>query len=228
MPKGWMIDNNDPARLEIAERASKLGIIGSPDKASHHLGTITLANGKVITAHVVHAVDAIITDGNEIVMINRLHDPGMGKPALPGGLIDPITGGDVETAVQAAAREANEEAGVDLKGAKATVIGTRNMNRPFDVRIAMNDSLKEKYGINEGDAFMVSTQAVRFEVPDLVNTKLIAGDDAKPGSARRIKISSLTRETVGIPDHFDMIKATFPDLLQAKTPRQNRSMPRPR
>ena len=63
---------------------------------------------------------------------------------------------------------------------------------------------------------MVSTQAVRFDVPDLVHTKLVAGDDAFPGTARRIKISSLTKDSMGISDHFDIIKQAFPDQFTAK------------
>lgn len=208
---GWMIDNNDPARVVIVERAKGLGITGSPDKAAHALGVITLADGRQVGAHVVHAVDPIITDGNELVMINRKNDPGIGKPALPGGLIDPTKGEGVESAVQAAAREAAEEAGIDLTRAKATLIGTRNMDRPFDVRVATNNGLEAKYGIKEGDIFMVSTQAVRFDVPDLSRTSLIAGDDALPGSARRVKIDTLNRDSFGIPDHFYMVRATFPE-----------------
>jgi 8-oxo-dGTP pyrophosphatase MutT (NUDIX family) len=207
----WMIEDNDPARLEIARRAKALGIPGTPDKASHPLGEITLADGNTVNAHVVHAVDPIITDGEYIVMIDRKHDPGNGKPALPGGFIDPTKGGGVESAIQAATREAAEEAGIDLEKATAKLIGTRNMNRSFDVRIAANNALEEKYGIKKGDIFMVSTQAVRFDVPDLAHTGLIAGDDAMTGSARRVRIDSLTRDSVAIPDHFDMIDAAFPD-----------------
>ena len=192
---GWMIDNSDLARWEIAGRAQKLGITGTPDQAAHSLGKITLADGRTVNAYVVHAVDPIITDGYEVVMINRKNPPGVGKPALPGGFIDPAKGGGVESAIQ------------------ATLIGTRNLNRPFDVRIATNNSLEEKYNIKEGDVFMVSTQAVRFDVPDLAKTKLVAGDDAAPGSARRVKIDSLTKDSMGIPDHFAMIEAAFPDRL---------------
>ncbi|MDE2101344.1 MAG: NUDIX domain-containing protein [Patescibacteria group bacterium] len=202
---GWMIDEKDPAREEIVRRAMALGIAGSPNKAAHNLGKLTLADGKEVTAHIVHAVDPIITDGDEVVMINRSREPGMGKPALPGGFIDPKKGGGVESAVQAAAREAMEEVGVALHD--GTLVGTRNMNRPFDVRVAQKPL--PEYGIAEGDVFMVSTQAVRFDVPDLKATKLVAGDDALPGSARRVKLSVLTRDSVGIPDHYDMIKGAF-------------------
>jgi len=204
---GWMIDNADPARLEIAKRAMALGITGKPDKAAHPLGEITLANGAVVNAHVVHAVDPIITDGQYVAMINRMNEPGKGQPCLPGGFLDPKPEGGVETPVHAALREAEEEIG--FKGKEGKVIGTRNMNRPFDVRVAQRDM--PAYGIKEGDIFMVSTQAVRCDVPDLKTTKLVAGDDAVPGSARRVRIDSLTRESVGIADHFDMIKQALPE-----------------
>jgi 8-oxo-dGTP pyrophosphatase MutT (NUDIX family) len=205
----WLIENSDPARLEVSRRARALGITGNPDKAAHALGAITLADGKIVQAHVVHAVDPVITDGTYVVMINRRNDPGKGKPALPGGFIDSANGGGVESGIQAAAREAMEEVGIDLGKAHATLIGSRNMYRPFDVRVAANNGLKEKYGIESGDIFMVSTQAVRFDVPDLAQTSLTAGDDAAPGSARRVRIDSLTRDAVGIPDHFDMSMAAL-------------------
>ena len=205
--KSWMIDKNDPARNQIAERAKALGITGDPDKAAHPLGTVTLADGRTVNAYVVHAVDPIITDGKTVVMISRTRDPGAGKPALPGGFIDPAKGGGVESAVQAAAREALEEVGVKLD--KGVRIGSRNMDRPYDVRVARGDGLKESYGIGDGDIFMVSTQGIRFNVDDLSQTDLIAGDDAQPGSARRVEISKITRETVGIPDHADMVHQAF-------------------
>ncbi len=198
----WMIDEKDPARNEIAARADALGITGDPDQAAHALGSITLANGREVQAHVLHAVDAVITDGRSVVMINRLHAPGQGLPALPGGLIDPTAEG-IESAVQAAAREALEEVGVILE--KGTRVGTRNMNRPQDVRVAQGNGLEKNYGVKDGDIFMVSTQAIRFDVPDLSQTHLIAGDDAEPGSARRIDINTITKDNVGIADHADMI-----------------------
>lgn len=213
-PQSWMIDDNDPARDEIVERAVKLGITGDPDKAAHALGLVTLADGRTANAHVVHAVDPIITDGETVVMINRSRDPGAGMPALPGGFIDPSKGGGVESAVQAAAREALEEVGVEL--GEGIHVGVRNMERPYDVRVAKGDGLLEKYGIADGDVFMVSTQGVRFNVPDLSRTPLIAGDDAQPGSARRVEIGQITRTTVGIPDHADMVHAAIPEGQKQK------------
>jgi 8-oxo-dGTP pyrophosphatase MutT (NUDIX family) len=218
----WMIDSKDPACQEIVSRAKGLGVGSNPDKAAHSVGKVTLADGRVVQAHVVHAVDAIITDGKSVIMIDRLHDPGKGKPAFPGGLLDPTEGG-VETAVRAAAREAGEEAGADLQGAKAMLIGGRNMDRPQDVRIARGNGLEKKYGIKDGEIFMVSTQIVRFDVPDLSKLKLVAGDDALKGSARAVSIKSLSRGSVGISDHFDMLVQAFPNLFnklgQKKQPR---------
>jgi 8-oxo-dGTP pyrophosphatase MutT (NUDIX family) len=225
----WMIDQDDPARLEIADRAKKLNVQGDPDKAAHCLGKITLADGTIVTAHVVHAVDAVIMDDKEVIMINRLHDPGMGKPALPGGLIDPLKGGGVETAIQASAREAMEEAGADPDQKTAVLVGPRQLDRPFDVRVAINDDLEKKYGIKKGDIFMVSTQLVLFNVKDLRKTHLKAGDDAKPGSARRVKLKSITRDMVGIPDHYDMIMQAIKSRKQSvqTSPRRSAKTPRP-
>ncbi len=221
----WMIEKDDPARTAIVMRAMDLGITGTPDKAAHSLGEINLLDGRKVTAHVVHAVDAIIEDGISLVMINRKNEPGRGKPALPGGFLDPTQVAGVESAVQAAAREALEETGIVLSG--GTLVGTRNMYRPHDVRVAHKDM--PDYGIKQGDIFMVSTQAVRFRVDDLAQSNLIAGDDAVPGSARRVEISTLTPDSVGIPDHFDMIKQALPehfmqgDAAQKNIPPRNKN-----
>ena len=202
-------------RDEVAKRAVALGITGDPGTASNNLGPITLGNGQTVTAHVVHAVDPVITDGKEVVLINRKNPPGQGRLALPGGFIDPIKGG-AESAVEAAAREALEEVGAKLHG--GTLIGQRNMNRPYDVRSATTDL--PQYGIKKGDVFMVSTQAIRFDVENLSHIKLLAGDDAERGSARRVPISSLTRDEMGIADHYDMIiKATAQNAPRWSVPK---------
>lgn len=86
-------------------------------------------------------------------------------------------------------------------------MGVRNFNRPNDIRIAWGDL--PAYGIAMGEAFLVSTQAIRFDVPDLSSAKLAAGDDALPGSARRMAVADLTREKLGLPDHYDMIVAAL-------------------
>jgi len=227
MPAGWMIDANDPARLEIAERAKKLHVDSSPDKASHELGTITLSNGQKVNAWTVHSVDPVIisADGQYVVTIKRRNDPGKGKPALPGGLIDPKAGGpkgSVETAIEAAVREAGEEVHIDISKAKATVIGARNMDRPDDIRIARGDGLFKAYGIKDGEAFMVSAQPVLFIVPGLSQEMINAGDDAEEGSAKLVKISDLKKEDFGIPLHYDEIMQAVKAATVVSKPKVNK------
>lgn len=197
----WVLTAAD--RAEIVRRAVALGIVGTPDKPAHALGWLE-RDGARLAAHVVHAVDAVITDGVSVVLIDRKNPPSQGMPALPGGFLDPA-GGGAENALQAAAREALEEAGIVLSG--GVLIGTRNLRRPNDIRIAWNDL--PGYGIRQGEAFMVSTQAVRFDVPDLAATRLRAGDDALPGSARRVALAGLRPEMLGVRDHYDMIVAAL-------------------
>jgi 8-oxo-dGTP pyrophosphatase MutT (NUDIX family) len=196
---------SDDERAEIIRRALALKIEGTPDRAAHPLGRLRRADGTDIAAHVVHAVDAVITDGIHVVLIDRKYPPARGMPALPGGFLDPQANGRAENALQAAAREALEEAGIALPG--GTLIGKRNFRRPGDIRIAWADL--PAYGIAEGDVFLVSTQAVRFDVPDLAAARLDAGDDAMPGSARCVALAALTREMLGSSDHYDMIVAAL-------------------
>lgn len=206
----WMLDANDPVALDIARRAGELGITGDPDNPSHYLGKTRMPDGTRALAFVVHAVDPVITDGKSVVMIDRAQDPGKGLPALPGGFLDPKEGGGVETAIEAGIREAFEEAGIILKG--GVRIGQRAMVRPFDVRIARGNGLWDDYGIAHGDVFTVSTQTVRFDVPDMAALDLKAGDDALPGSARLVAIADITRESVGIPDHADAVREAVAGL----------------
>lgn len=194
----------DEIRTEIVHRAEALGITGAPDHPSHALGMVQTTAGP-LACHVVHAVDVVITDGISVVLINRKNPPSQGMPALPGGFIDPAADGRAENILQAAAREAFEEAGIKLQG--GTAVGQRNFRRPGDIRIAWNDL--PAYGIAKDEAFLVSTQAIRFDVPDLAATKLQAGDDALPGTARRVKLAKLTRDAMGIGDHYDMIVAAL-------------------
>jgi ADP-ribose pyrophosphatase YjhB (NUDIX family) len=222
MPAGWMIDQDDPARDEIVARAQKLHVDSSPDQASHDLGTITLKDGKQVQARAVHSVDPVIVsaDGEYIVLIKRRNDPGKGKLALPGGLIDPKKTGGVETAIEAAVREAGEEVNFDLSHVKGKVIGTRNMNRPDDIRVVRGDGLFKAYGLRDGDVFMVSAQPVLFVVPRLTPDMINAGDDAEAGSAQLYKISDLKRENFGIPLHFDEIMQAIGKDAAAATPKQ--------
>lgn len=203
------LDISDPAAAEIVCRALSLDMTSDPSRASVRLGTVKLADGRSIEAHVIHAVDAVITDGRHVVMIDRRNEPGKGRPALPGGFIDPLPDGAAEGSGAAARREAMEEVGLDLSGVEPVLVGGRNGNRPHDIRFAYNDGLEKAYGVAKGDVFLVSTQAVRFDVPNLRHATLTAGDDAADDSARLVAIDSLTPENVGVSDHFDMIMAAL-------------------
>lgn len=208
----WTLDADDPARnmlvdAVLANKSQMVDKEGVPTKASHTLGEVRLKNGKTVKMHVVHAVDPVITDGESVVVINRRFDPGIGKPTLPGGFLDPKEDGTVESLSTGAAREAAEEAGIVLEEGKP--IGRRQFNRPHDIRIAQSDELFDKYGIKQGDIFLVSTQAVKFDVPDLKEKRLSVGDDATPGSARLMKINQLTPADMGVADHFMLINAVM-------------------
>ena len=223
-----LIDQNDPARQEIVKRAMKLNITGDPDKAAHALGKITLADGREVTAHVVHAADAVIKidDIDAVIMIKRSNEPDIGKDAFPGGFIDPKEDGSAETTVESATREAKEEASVDLINIKGTPIGRRRMSRPFDVRVAKGNGLKENYGIADGDIFMVSTQAVLFHLPSLKGIRVEAKDDAKPGSARPVRLDSIKRERVAA-DHYDLLVEALPGSFKKKNTPRSQSKPKP-
>ena len=216
--KSYMLDSSDPAAAEIVRRAKSLMIGSNPDTPSHKLGKVTLANGEEVNAHVVHAVDSVVTDGRYVAMIDRLKDPGKGKPALPGGFIDPAKNGAAETSQIAAARETHEEINLALNPVSGILVGSRLIDRPQEIRIAdfshIDDpakraakqaEFKEKYDIEPGDVLLVSTQAVLFYVPDLQHANPKAGDDAAPGSAKLVEMSKLTEDYVGIPDHAGLI-----------------------
>jgi len=209
-----MLDQNDPARADIVARAKRLYFPGNPDYAAHYLGRITLLGGHVAKAWVIHAADPVITDGKNVVLINRKNPPAAGLPSLPGGMLDPLPDGTVEDVIRASAREALEEAGIQIKDVKGHPIGMRNMDRPQDVRVAVNNDLK-KYGIRQGDVFMVSTQAVLFDIPNLAAVALRAGSDAERNSARLVPIADLTRDNMGIPDHYDMIREAVPEAFES-------------
>jgi len=54
-------------------------------------------------------VDAVLTDGEQVLLIRRAKDPFQGKLAFPGGRVDPG-----ETVLKAVQRELMEEVGIHL------------------------------------------------------------------------------------------------------------------
>lgn len=173
--------------------------------ASLRLGQIEQASGQTSSCFLLHAVDALITDGIHVAVINRANNPGKGKPALPGGFIDPLPGNKVETPVQAAIREADEEIG--LKFITGSPFGARGLTQPVTYRVAWDDRLHAAFGIKKDDLFTVTHQVVVFNVPDLTERQhqLTAGSDAVPNSARLMRMADVNYDDFAISGHVDMI-----------------------
>jgi 8-oxo-dGTP pyrophosphatase MutT (NUDIX family) len=170
-------------------------------RPAEYLGPITLPDGKTVGLYLRHAADAILLDDfGQAILITRLHHPGIGKLALPGGFID----GD-ESAEQAARREAAEETGISqslLATAKTLAVLPRLYDRPGDIRIAYNNLAGTS--IRKGDVMMIPTQGVCLKLPDdFTRIALQAGDDA--GSVHIVKIASLDPSAFGIADHLPML-----------------------
>ena len=67
------------------------------------------------------------------------------------------------------------------------------------------------------DIFMVSNTSHSLLICRTFHIRgLVAGDDAEFGTACRVKLSFLSREDMGIPDHFDMIVAAIPECFAAE------------
>ncbi len=67
------------------------------------------------------AVALILDAQDRILVIRRAHEPGLGKLGLPGGVIEPE-----ETGEMAAARETQEEVGINLPASAFTYFLTLN------------------------------------------------------------------------------------------------------
>ena len=177
-----------------------------PAKAAQPLGEIVLPDGSQKPVWLCHAADAVLLDdAGQTVLITRLHNPGRGKQALPGGLLDPV-GDKVEDSRSAALREAMEETGIAagvLAGAKISQIGHRRYNRPFDIRQAWNNL--HGLPVKKGDFFTVSTLGFRIKITgNLRDVALLAGDDA--AAVHVVEIGGLTAEQFAVPDHIEMIR----------------------
>ncbi|GLR68703.1 hypothetical protein GCM10010909_33850 [Acidocella aquatica] len=177
-----------------------------PSHAVHDLGRVSLPGTGDVALHLRHAADAILLDEyGQVVLITRLHHPGAGLLALPGGFIDEVDGG-VENPLDAAIREAVEETGVDerlLREGTAGPVGRRLYDRPFDIRVAWNNL--PGTSIRQGDVFGVSTQGFCFRLPgDLRELPLQPGDDAK--AVQVAEIMSLRASQFAVPDHLPLIR----------------------
>jgi 8-oxo-dGTP pyrophosphatase MutT (NUDIX family) len=194
------------AELTARTIAGRFG--DDPAQATHELGLLALPDGTSRRAFAVHAADAVLLDDlGQVLLITRLHNPGKGKQALPGGLLDDLAGGVVERSLDAARREAAEETGIApevLARAHITQLGHRRFNRPFDVRAAYNNFPGRP--IKLGEFFTVSTLGFCLRLPgDLRDVALKAGDDATSVLVR--PVAALLPGDFAVPDHLEMILA---------------------
>jgi len=203
----------DPAlQQEIMRRITEANVCASqPVETVNPLGLIDMPGGRQVSAYLRHAVDAVLLDdAGKVVLITRRHNPGIGLEALPGGFIDGIHDSEgamaPEQAAKAALREAMEETGIGediLAAAKVRPVGTRDCNRPFDIREAWADIPGTP--IKQGDLFAVSTQAYCVRIKgDLSTITMQAGDDAS--KVRVEDVAALRPEQFGVPDHLLMIR----------------------
>jgi ADP-ribose pyrophosphatase YjhB (NUDIX family) len=198
-----VVDPALQARIIALVLAGNFG--DAPDAAAQDLGLVELPDGSAVRCFARHAADPILLDGaGQVVLITRLHEPGVGKFALPGGFMDAVDG-VVEDGRSAALREAVEETGVSaalLARCEVFAVGGRRYDRPFDIRRAWNDIAGT--AIKMGELFTVSTQGFCVRVPeDLRNLALAAGDDA--ACVRVMRVDELRAEMFAVPDHLPMI-----------------------
>jgi ADP-ribose pyrophosphatase YjhB (NUDIX family) len=201
----------DPGlQQEIMRRIKVANVcVNRPLHAADFLSSLEMPGGREVSVYLRHAVDAVLLDDTgKVVLITRRNRPGMGLAALPGGFIDlrPGSATMVEEPSEAALREAREETGISqdiLTTAHVAPVGTRDCNRPFDIREAWGDIAGTP--IKQGDLFAVSTQAFCVRIKgDLSTIPLQAGDDAS--KVRVEEVAALRAEHFGVPDHPAMIR----------------------
>lgn len=193
-------------QAEIAARCQAAMTLDEPVSVATDLGLLRLPGGDEVRVWQVHAADAVLLDDlGQIVLITRLHNPGQGKLALPGGMLDATETG-VESSLHAALREAAEETGLstdDLRTATMTQLGHRRFQRPFDIRRAWNNLPGTL--IRQGELFTVSTLGFRVRVRgDLRDFALKPGDDAT--AIKILPACDVSPQSLAVPDHLDLIK----------------------
>ncbi len=194
-------------QAEVARRCRKGAFPDEPTRVANDLGLLYLPDDHVTRIWLCHAADAVLLDDlRQVVLITRLHNPGRGKLALPGGLLDEMPGGLVELSRHAALREAMEETGIPeecLRNAEITQLGHRLHERPFDIRRAWNNLPGTP--VRQGELFTVSTLGFRVRLKgDLRQAGLKAGDDAT--AINIVSATQINASDLAVPDHLDMIR----------------------
>ncbi len=205
---GLVVENMvvDPAlRARLVGMVMAAGLPDTPGEICSFVGQVGLGDGRERGFFVRHAADAVLSDAaGNVVLITRLHPPGKGLLAIPGGFLD-LVGGVCEDVVAAARRELGEETGIAgeiLDAAVVIGVGRRRYERGFDVRVAWNDLADA--GMRTGDVFMVSTQPVYFRTAvDLPGVDLQAGDDA--GTACVVNVREMGAVVWAVADQLGMI-----------------------
>lgn len=196
-------------QAEIIARCAAGHFPDEPTDVANSLGDLRLPNGREVGVWLVHAADSVLLDDlGQTILITRLHNPGRGKMALPGGLLDAANGG-VEASQSAALREATEETGIDpllLSQAKVIQLGHRQHLRPFDIRRAWNNLPGTP--VRKGELFTVSTLGFLVRLHgNLHDIAFKAGDDAT--AVNIVQARSVQANDLAVPDHLDMIHAAL-------------------
>lgn len=194
-------------QAEIARRCHAGQFPDEPTATAYDLGLLNLPGDHPVRVWLCHAADCVLLDDlAQLALITRLHSPGKGKLALPGGLLGEMSDGSIESSRVAALRETIEETGISpdiLAHADIKQLGHRRHERPFDIRRAWNNLPGTP--IRKGELFCVSTLGFRVRIRgNLAQMPLSAGDDA--AAVNIVSAIQVKAEDLAVPDHLDMIR----------------------
>lgn len=200
----------DPrVQAQIMARCQAERVPDEPTSVANDLGMLNLPDGTSKQVWLVHAADTVLLDEyNQVALITRRHNPGRGKLALPGGLLDATPHG-LESSLTAALREAVEETGISqalLNQAQITQLGHRRSLRPFDIRCAWSNLPGTP--VRQGDLFSVSTLGFCARLHGrLQDIAFKAGDDAVTVCISYV--NEITPNSLAVPDHMALIQAAM-------------------
>lgn len=212
MPAPLFIDHmlaDKNVQAQIMARCQALCVADNPARIADDLGLLDLPDGTRTRVWMLHAADTVLLDDHDqVALITRLNNPGRGKLALPGGLLDATENGP-ELSLTAALRETIEETGISsnrLAEARITQLGHRRTVRPFDIRQAWNNLPGTP--VCQGELFTVSTLGFCARLAgDLRDIPFRAGDDAS--SIEILYAHAVLPENLAVPDHLELIHAAL-------------------